>query len=210
MRIIFVSDIHQETEGIARLPHGDLLLMGGDFTTLGTPQDVEAVLRLLSSRPEPCYAVLGNMDAPEAVAVLGANSLEARRVSVQGVGVGGIGGGNPSPFHTPNEWREEDMAATLATAFGGGSPLDILVSHAPPMGSGADTIGSGAHVGSTAVADFLREHRVPLVLCGHIHEARGIYDMDGMKVVNPGPMGKEGHHACIDWRPNGDSTIRLS
>ncbi len=48
----------------------------------------------------------------------------------------------------------------------------ILISHAPPNGVG-DYMGYGNHVGSTALRDYLCQHPIPYVVCGHIHPGYG-------------------------------------
>jgi len=59
----------------------------------------------------------------------------------------------------------------------------VLISHAPPYGT-LDLI-NGNHVGSSS----LRKHmdNFDLVCCAHIHEAKGVTEVDGVKIVNPGP-----------------------
>jgi len=68
------------------------------------------------------------------------------------------------------------------------SNVDIFVSHGPPLGYCDESI-HGEHLGSKAVTDFIMKNKPKLVLCGHIHEARGMAEIiheDGSetKVVN--------------------------
>ncbi len=204
MRILFISDLHGQCRAIPALPAADLIIVGGDFTQFGSTEDVAAVLQCVRKRPEPCLAVLGNLDPETANALLDEQgiSLHLRRRQFGTRSLVGIGGANTSPFNTPYEWTDDDMAAQLTACHACSGPLDILVSHAPPRQSGADRIGNGSAVGSQAVADLVQRHRPPLVLCGHIHEAAGIYAFAGAIIVNPGPFGPQGHYACIDW-PDG-------
>jgi hypothetical protein len=60
-----------------------------------------------------------------------------------------------------------------------------------------DVVGSGAHVGSTSIRAIVEEFQPPLVLCGHIHEARGIARHGPTTIVNAGPA-NQGHSAIID------------
>lgn len=204
MRILFIGDLHGECKAIAALPEADLIIIGGDFTQFGSTSDVAAVLQCIRKRPEPCLAVLGNLDPADANALLNEQdiSLHLRQRQFHGRSLFGIGGANTSPFGTPYEWADEDMAPLLATSHSNSEPLDILVSHAPPKDSGADRISNGSAVGSQAIADLVQRRRPALVLCGHIHEAAGIYAFAGAIVVNPGPFGPQGHYACIHW-PDG-------
>jgi len=58
--------------------------------------------------------------------------------------------------------------------------------HAPPYGA-RDELPSG-HVGSKAIQKFL--DRVDLIVCGHIHEAKGLEKVGKTVVVNPGEASK--------------------
>ena len=51
--------------------------------------------------------------------------------------------------------------------------IDVLVSHGPPLGYG-DFLG-GKYCGSTSLMRAIEEVRPSLTICGHIHEARGVY-----------------------------------
>ena len=105
----------------------------------------------------------------------------------------GLGGSNPTPFGTPFELSEAEIERTLRPVM---EPDAILVSHPPPKGV-VDVVHSGEHVGSTAVRRIVEEFRPPLVLCGHIHEARGIATLGPTTIVNPGPA-RMGHSALVD------------
>lgn len=51
--------------------------------------------------------------------------------------------------------------------------LDLLIAHAPPYGIADMTLG-GKHVGSRALRDTIRNKYPRLVICGHLHEGRGV------------------------------------
>jgi len=63
----------------------------------------------------------------------------------------------------------------------------VIVSHGPPYGLG-DKIywdGRDQHVGSRSLLAFMdRSTQLELVICGHIHEARGLYKDEGIDVRN--------------------------
>ena len=71
---------------------------------------------------------------------------------------------------------------------------NVLVSHAPPYET-LDSIGS-SHVGSTSIRKHMTQF--DLVCCAHIHEARGIIEVDGVTIVNPG-LGSEGYGAIVHF-----------
>jgi hypothetical protein len=59
---------------------------------------------------------------------------------------------------------------------------NVLLTHAPPFET-LDKI-NGEHVGSKSIRRHMGSF--DLVCCAHIHEQRGIMDIDGVKIVNPG------------------------
>jgi len=204
MRLLFITDIHGRGDGFDRLPGAEVAVLGGDLTQFGTVADVGAVLDQVGGRFPRVLAVLGNCDPPAGEAVLGARnvSLHGRTAEAGGVLFAGYGGSNTTPFRTPNEWREEDVAPVLgALAPPAGLPV-VLVSHAPPRGSGADRLPNGASAGSEAVAAWVRAQRPALVLCGHIHEAVGQFAFEETTVVNPGAF-RAGRYALIEVAPDG-------
>ena len=69
----------------------------------------------------------------------------------------------------------------------------ILVSHTPPADTVVDRTGSGLHVGSRAVRQFIERVQPDLCLTGHIHEARGTDTLGRTLVVNPGELAAGGY-----------------
>lgn len=64
----------------------------------------------------------------------------------------------------------------------------VLVSHAPPYGV-LDKTKSGKHVGSKILLEAIKKHQPKLVLCGHIHEAKGKAKIGKTQVINLGCCG---------------------
>lgn len=195
MRILGVADIHGAHRRIADMMKQvgdiDILLLAGDLTTNGTARDARAVLDAAGPSGPRVYAVAGNMDPQPVEAMLAAEgrSLHGRGIILDDVGFCGLSGAPLSPLHTPNELPEAELASHLAAAWEGvrAARWKVLVSHAPPAGTGVDMLTNGMHVGSSAVRTFCDEQQPDLVLCGHIHEARGIDRIGRTLVVNPGP-----------------------
>ena len=81
----------------------------------------------------------------------------------------------------------------------------VYVCHTPPAGTKLDVLYDGSHIGSPALADFLKRHRPPLSLHGHIHESPkmsgSICDRIGRTfAVNPGESMHELQAVTIDLR----------
>jgi len=207
VRIFAVADIHGYAraatmirEKLARYKP-DVFVAAGDVTNFGPVTWAEALFRGLAV---PTLVVPGNCDSPEILKILDglAVNLHARKVVRASHTFVGIGGANPTPFGTPFELSEHEIEKTLRGVM---EPEAILVSHPPPNGY-VDAIHSGAHVGSTAVRTIIEEFEPPLVICGHIHEARGIAHHGRTTIVNVGPA-MEGHSALVEI--DGDVRVEL-
>lgn len=115
-------------------------------------------------------------------------NFHGRSMEIGGWKVAGLGYSSPTPFETPGEYSEEEMAARLQ-AFAGLKPL-VLICHAPPMGTRLDRIKEGLHAGSRAVKEFIEAEQPAYFFCGHIHEAEGVVEMLGStRGMNVGKKG---------------------
>ncbi|UCF08910.1 MAG: hypothetical protein JSW28_04265 [Thermoplasmata archaeon] len=70
------------------------------------------------------------------------------------------------------------------------------MSHAPAQGH-LDSTATLEKLGSQAVSWIVSEFKPPLVISGHIHEARGVEKEGATTYVNPGPA-SQGYAAIID------------
>ena len=194
MKIVAISDIHGNYEVLKKLPEYDLLIIAGDITNFSPAEITDKVFEIVK---KPLLAVPGNCDP---IAVL--KKLENRNVSLHGnakiinnIGFFGCGGANG--FIAGLGFTEEEIREILNRGFEkipDGVPK-VLVSHAPPYGY-CDRIAIGEHVGSIAVAEFIGN--VDLIICGHIHEARGVEKEKGTVIVNGG-FGEKGEFAEIEF-----------
>ena len=127
--------------------------------------------------------------------------LHARaRELFPGVMAVGVGCSPFTPFGTPSEHPESQLAAWMEEAraeavalCGDQHPTLVLVAHAPPHATACDRLSSGAPVGSTAVRAFIETHKPALCLCGHIHESRAEDHIGPTHIINPGNFGGGGY-----------------
>lgn len=117
--------------------------------------------------------------------------------------VAGFGGSNITPFDTNLEFEDGEAERLLSILP---SDLDILVSHSPPYATKCDRTTVGAHAGSKPVRGFVERHRPRIVLCGHIHEARGVDRMSSTFIANPGALA-QGFYAILEI--SSKTTIQL-
>ena len=210
MKILFITDLHGHFDALAKLPTADVLLVGGDFTNFGSPEEFQAAVRLVEARFPSFRGVAGNLDPGEdADHVLAAagHLLGTTVQTVNGIRMMGVSGSHVCPRPTPYEWDDESRSQLLDELT---LPhVDVLITHAPPYGFGADVIPSGVHVGSQYIKR-LAEMTLPTVhLCGHIHEASGVFAENGAVLVNPGAFGDEGNYALMELPCDGRPMVTL-
>lgn len=195
MDLICISDLHGRIDVLDRISgaagEADILVVAGDITNFGKREAAEEMVgRLLSINPN-LLAVPGNCDTPEVNDVLEEHGIgiHGKGTVKHGAAFFGLGGSGVTPFGTPQEYREGKLGELLMRGYEHVEKHapKVLVSHSPPLGTRADLTGSGLHVGSSAVRSFIEAHPVDLVVCGHIHEARGKDSLGDTWIVNPGP-----------------------
>ncbi len=204
MRILAFTDIHgayTRVEEVLRKEKTDVVIIGGDLTTVGSVKEAEGALQRFQAINKNLLCVAGNMDLPvhDDLFVRMGISINGRGRAIGDVGFFGVSGGPKSPLRTPYEISEEEIAkrAHAGLADVKNSKVKVFVPHMPPFGTKVDIIHSGIHVGSAAVRDFIEDHKPDVVICGHIHEARGQDSIDRTMIVNCGPAG-HGHYAAVD------------
>jgi Icc-related predicted phosphoesterase len=205
MRIAYVVDVHGRFEAVAdataAIGDADVLVIGGDITTGGTPDQATAAIERWRPLAPRLLALAGNMDSPEIDACLTdlGVGLDARGHRLGTVGIFGVSAAPHSPLRTPYELSEDELERRIDDGYAAvrDCTVKVFCPHAPPHGTSCDRLRSGEHVGSTAVRSFVDREQPDVVLCGHIHEARGIDRLGVTQVVNPGPAGA-GHYAIVD------------
>jgi Icc-related predicted phosphoesterase len=200
MKLLAITDLHGDAAMLSRILEDagsvDVVLLGGDITHFGTPNAAEALVRRVRAACPCVLAVAGNCDSATID-----RRLEELGVSLfrRGVRCGGVGfyGVSAMPPWTGSmyEVTEDEIGAALRTGRNQVSQAksEVVLSHPPPRDTPLDLTRTGAHVGSTAVRWFIEEAQPALVVCGHIHEARGIATLGATTVVNCGAA----HHGLF-------------
>lgn len=204
MRLLAFTDIHgaydRVEEVLRREETFDAVVIAGDLTTRGTEQEAAAALEGFGRHGRPLFAVAGNMDDPSFDRLfdrLGAG-INGRGLLLNDVGLFGVSGSPFTPMHTPYEIAEADITDRAERGFQEvrAARVRVFVPHAPPHKSAVDKVSFGRHVGSTAVRAFIEKRQPDVVVCGHIHEGRGIDRIGRSQIVNCGPAGA-GSYAVI-------------
>ena len=137
----------------------DCYIAAGDQVTWSKGMD--RCGEILQSRGDKVYALPGNHESDADVALMcaryGLHDFHGRHINLGKWRVAGLGYSNPTPFNTPGEYSESQLAQRLER-FAELKPL-VLICHAPPFGTELDRIREGVHAGSTAVAEFIRRYQ---------------------------------------------------
>jgi uncharacterized protein len=182
MRLLVFSDIHGNKSALERLmdTEADYYFAAGDLANFG--RGLDQLAPVLRRRADRMYVIPGNHESEADIARMceefGFHNFHGKTIQVEGYTVAGLGYSNPTPFNTPGEYSEQQLAARLEK-FAGLNPL-ILICHAPPKDTKLDRAGEGQHFGSTAVRDFIDRNQPAYFYCGHIHEAAGQQDKIGL------------------------------
>jgi len=161
-----------------------------------------------------CYVMGGNDDPPDVLDVLkGSRVVRDPDHEVAPLDdysdMISCGWSNPTPWHTPREYSESDLAAQIDVMMSRVRHPEsaILNMHVPPYASGLDdapeldaslqvqaTMGQTRFkpVGSTAVRAAIERYQPLVGLFGHVHEARGAIKIGRTVCINPGSNFGEG------------------
>ncbi len=154
-----------------------------------------------------CFVMPGN-DDPQGVdgAIESATRIEGcddRVVDFEGYTMLSLGYSNPTPFDSPRELPEDELARRIDAMAAQVDDMGrcIFNLHVPPYDSGLDTAPeldddltvvtvagqpSMAPCGSRAVREAIERHQPLLSLHGHVHESRGATHIGRTLSINPG------------------------
>lgn len=212
MKIIAIVDIHGNNHPVEKirdeLESVDLVLIGGDLTHFGDGGQACELIESIRVSNDNILAVSGNCDKKSVDEYLQEEkiNLHGRVKKIDGINFIGAGGSLPCPSPTPNIYTEEEYQDILSDSYEKAkkSAPTVMLSHQPPFGTSIDLLTNGDHVGSHTVRDFIAQIKPLVCISGHIHEAAGIDEIDGTKLINPGPLGT-GSYAYLEVSDNLDA-----
>src|ERR1041384_1339449 len=145
MKLLVFSDIHSDLKALERLMaiEADYYFAAGDLCNWG--RALEATGEVMKTRADRVYVLPGNHESAEQISAycarFGFHDFHGQRMQVGRYHVAGLGYSSPTPFDTPGEYSEDQIAARLGK-FAGLKPL-VMVCHAPPYGSTLDRVRDG-------------------------------------------------------------------
>ena len=198
MKLLIFSDIHNDWKTLEHLlsVEADYYIAAGDQVTW--ERGLDRCGEILRTRGDRVYVLPGNHESASDIATMcarhGLHDFHGRHFEAGAWHVAGLGYSNPTPFNTPGEYSEPQLADRLER-FAALSPL-VLVCHAPPYGTPLDEMRPGQHAGSRSVRKFIDRHQPAWFFCGHIHEAEGVETAIGS--TRGRNVGKQGYLLELD------------
>lgn len=186
--------------------------------------------RLAAGTPR-AFVMAGNDDPPEIDAVLESSrclvDVQGRAVELApGIWMASRGESTPTPWNTPREVPDEELARLVGDAVAA-LPPDVTTVwnlHMPPFDSGIDRApkldadlrvrydAAGEPimlpVGSRRIRELIEAEQPTLGLHGHIHEGRGRYRLGRTVGYNPGSQYQNGELLGVLVRLDGRRGVR--
>ena len=192
MKIVIFSDIHGDVRALERImaQPADLYIAAGDLATFR--KGLDRCAEKLGPLGERLWVLPGNHEThDDMLAICERFGFVDFHRQVKQLGAtqwAGLGYSNITPFNTPGEYTEGEIAEALA-AFDAIRPL-YLVIHCPPRDTKLDEYAPGKHAGSPAIRAWVEREQPLYLFCGHIHETAGLAERLGStQCINVGPRG---------------------
>lgn len=180
-RALIFSDIHNDGRALEKLMaiDADYYFCAGDLVSWR--RGLDKMAEIMRPRADRMYVLPGNheseSDIAEFCARYGFTDFHGQKLKAGDTWIAGLGYSNPTPFDTPGEYSEAEIASRLQK-FADLKPL-VLICHAPPLDTRLDRVHDGLHAGSRAVREFIEMYHPRDFFCGHIHEAEGVVEQMG-------------------------------
>ena len=174
-RLLIFSDLHNDVRALEKLMdiEADHYFAAGDLVSWA--RGLDKMAEPMKRRAGRMYVLPGNHESERDITEFcerhGFVNFHDGTLAIGDTNVAGLGYSTPTPFDTPGEYSEQEMAARLEK-FAALKP-QVLICHAPPLDTDLDRIKQGLHAGSRAVREFIEKVQPAHFFCGHIHEAEG-------------------------------------
>jgi uncharacterized protein len=185
VKVLIFSDIHGDIRALEKIvaQPADVYIAAGDLSTFG--KGLDRCGEIMRPLDEKVWVLPGNHESHDQTRAFceqfgfidfhrQVRALTSERGTTQWAG---LGYSNITPFDTPGEYSEEEIAKALC-AFDNLKPLYLVV-HFPPLGTRLDEFAAGKHAGSPTLREWVDRVQPVYLFCGHIHECSGHRDQIG-------------------------------
>lgn len=191
MKIVFISDTHEQHNKLVNLPEADMIIHGGDITNRGKVQEVDEFIEWFASlNYKYKIFIAGNHDfyfenyawyeiqkrLPEGMYYLCNSGVEIEGIHIWGSPI------TPT-FYNWAFLRERGAEIRREWESIPSENLDILTTHGPPA-KVLDRCINGSIVGCEDLLAKIEEVKPKYHLFGHIHEGYGIKETKNTTFIN--------------------------
>jgi hypothetical protein len=192
MKVLIFSDTHGDLRSLERIvaQPADIYIAAGDLSNFG--KGLDHCGEILKPLAERLLVLPGNHETHDQTKAFcnqfGFTDFHRQFRDIGDSHWAGLGYSNITPFKTPGEYSEAQIAEALA-AFDGISHLNLVV-HFPPFDTKLDEYAPGQHAGSPTLRAWVEREKPSVLCCGHIHETAGMSDRLGStQCFNVGKQG---------------------
>jgi Icc protein len=192
-------------------PRPDVVLVTGDITDFGRPEEYTQAGLLLNQLIMPYFVIPGNHDQPDAMRVefsdhcyLPAHGfiqyvIEDFPIRMIGLDTQVIGKPYGLMCQERLNWLEQQLVDQT-------DKPTLLFMHHPPFKTGIKHMDVQNCRNSEALGDLVKRHRqIKFILCGHVHRQIEVAWHGTIAAIGPSPA----HSVALDLNPNGPSAFRL-
>lgn len=172
LKLVLISDTHEQHDKLGKLPDGDVLIHAGDYTYWGDVRAKNKFYNWFFDQPHKNKIyIAGNHDFNEPMRGMldsyGGHYLYDSSVILDGVKFWG------SPY-TPRFFNWAFMYDAPTERWNEiPDDTDVLITHGPPYGVNDQPYGTGSCVGCFDLFDRVNDIQPKLHVFGHIHGGAG-------------------------------------
>ena len=195
----------------ALLPRPDVVLVTGDITDFGRPEEYHQAGLLLNQLTMPYFVISGNHDLPDAMRI---EFDEHRYLPVDGfvhyviedypvrmIGLDTQVVGKPYGLMCQQrlDWLEQQLLADPERPT-------LVFMHHHPFDTGIEHMDAQNCRNGEALGSLVEQHpQIKYILCGHVHRQVEVAWHGTLVAIGPSP----GHSVALDLNPAGPSAFRL-
>src|SRR5215472_9895840 len=122
MRLLIFSDIHGDKAALEKLMNteADYYFAAGDLANWG--RGLDQLGPIMEKRADRMYVIPGNHESESDIAGFcrkyGCHDFHGKTMKIEGNTIAGLGYSNPTPFNTPGEYSEDELAMRFAKFSG--------------------------------------------------------------------------------------------
>lgn len=183
LRLLIMSDTHQNHPSPTKLPNHDVLIHCGD-----SELSQQSLQQYASSLPKPVIAIAGNMDTTNLKTCQSSNLTYLQDTSTEISNMLFYGSPWTPKFVGEFQLNDHSHASSIWNNLPNGI-IDVLITHGPPKGI-LDVTSRHKRVGDTILKQQVLNNggkrRVRLHCFGHVHESYGsfLHPESGILFVN--------------------------